>query len=126
NAAGLLRTLVFDLLAYSQVSTRVAHFGRIDLGRVVTEVLADLDVAISDAAAVIDVGALSTIDADELEMRQLMQNLIGNAIKYRRVDTPPQVRITAERPRGPVCSIVIADNGIGFRQVYAEKVFKMF
>ncbi len=126
SAAGRMRTLVDDLLQYSQVSTRVARFVPIDLGRTVREVIADLDTAIADAGGRVEVGELPVIDADELEMRQLMQNLIGNALKYRRAEASPVVIVNAENASGPVCTITVTDNGIGFKQEYAEKVFKMF
>jgi signal transduction histidine kinase len=59
-------------------------------------------------------------------MRQLLQNLVGNALKYRRTDKPPVVRISCSSPDRQHCTITVADNGIGFNQEYAEKIFKMF
>lgn len=126
SAAGRMRTLIDDLLLYSQFSTRMARFVPTDLGRIAREVIADLDTAITDAEGRIDVGELPVLDADALEMRQLLQNLLGNALKYRRADTPPVVILSATNPRGPVCTICVSDNGIGFKQEYATKVFKMF
>ena len=115
-----------DLLMYSKVTTRVARFARTDLGRVAREVVTDLETSIADAGARVEIGELPVIDADSLEMRQLLQNLIGNAIKYRRSGETPVITLEAERAAGPVCSIRVRDNGIGFKQEYAEKVFKMF
>ncbi len=126
SAAGRMRTLVDDLLLFSQVSTRVARFVPTDLGRIAREVIADLDTVIGDAEGRIEVGELPVLEADALEMRQLLQNLLGNAFKYRRADTPPVVRLSATNPRGPICSITVTDNGIGFKQEYADKIFKMF
>jgi len=126
SAAQRMRILVNDLLQYSQVSTRVARFVPTDLSRIAREVIADLDTAISDAGGRIEVGDLPVIESDGLEMRQLLQNLIGNALKYRRAGTPPIVILAATNPGGPICSITVSDNGIGFKQEYAEKVFKMF
>jgi signal transduction histidine kinase len=125
SAAGRMRALVDDLLAYSQVSTRVARFARVDLGQVARDVISDLEVAIADCTATIGVAPLPVIDADEREMRQLLQNLIANALKYRRADAVPVVQISADAA-GSACTIRITDNGIGFKQEYAEKVFKMF
>lgn len=126
SAAGRMRMLIDDLLMYSKVTTRVARFARTDLGRVAREVVTDLETSIADAGARVEIGELPVIDADSLEMRQLLQNLIGNAIKYRRSGGTPVITLEAERAAGPVCSIRVRDNGIGFKQEYAEKVFKMF
>lgn len=126
NAAGRMRTLVNDLLMYSQVTTRIARFVRTDLGQIAQEVVADLETAIAEAGGRVEIGELPVLEADALEMRQMLQNLIGNAIKYRRVDVPPVVALSAMNLRGPVCTIVVQDNGIGFKQEYAEKIFKMF
>ncbi|MEX2182303.1 MAG: ATP-binding protein [Gemmatimonadaceae bacterium] len=125
-AAARMRTLIDDLLLYSQFTTRVTQFAPIDLGRVAREVIADLDTAIADADAKVEVGSLPVLDADALEMRQLLQNLIGNALKYRRPGRQPVVILSATNGRGPVCSITVSDNGIGFKQQYANKIFKMF
>ena len=126
NAAGRMRTLVNDLLMFSQVTTRVARFVRTDLGRIAREVVADLETAIADAGGRVEIGELPLLEGDELEMRQLLQNLIGNAIKYRQPGVPPVVTLSATGLRGPVCAISVQDNGIGFKQEYAEKIFKMF
>jgi light-regulated signal transduction histidine kinase (bacteriophytochrome) len=126
NAAARMRTLVQDVLAYSQVTTRVQPFAPTDLAWVAREVIADLEMAVSESAGRIDVGALPIIDADALQMRQLLQNLLGNAIKYRRKDTPPVVQLMCSSPDGNRCTITVADNGIGFNQDYADKIFKMF
>lgn len=126
NAADRMRTLINDLLEYSQVSTRVSRFVRTDLGAIVREVIFDLDIAISEAGGRVELAALPVIDADALQMRQLFQNLIGNALKYRRPGVAPVVRVSATDLDGPVCAISVTDNGIGFRQEYAEKIFRMF
>ncbi len=126
NAAGRMRTLINDLLVYSQVSTRVASFVPIDLGLIAREVIMDLDTAITEAGGRVELGALPEVEADALQMRQLIQNLLSNAIKYRRPDVPSVVRITSESTSGSMCTFTVTDNGIGFKQEYAEKVFKMF
>ena len=126
NAANRMRTLVNDLLMFSQVTTRVARFVRTDLGQIAQEVVADLETVIAEAGGRVEIGELPVLEADALEMRQLFQNLIGNAIKYRQVDVPPVVTLSATNLRGPVCTIEVKDNGIGFKQEYAEKIFKMF
>ncbi len=126
GAALRMRTLINDLLLYSQVSTHIQSFTPTDLSGVARDVLADLETVVADAGARVEVGALPVIDADSLQMRQLFQNLLGNAIKYRRPDVPSLVRLSAERPDAQYCIITVADNGIGFHQDHADKIFRMF
>jgi len=126
SAAGRMRTLINDLLAYAQVTTRVQPFVSTDVARIAREVILDLEAAIADVGGRIDVGELPVIDADPIQMRQLLQNLLGNAIKYRRKDTPPVVKLNCTFPGGRRCTITVEDNGIGFNEQYAEKIFKMF
>jgi PAS domain S-box-containing protein len=126
NAAGRMRVLINDLLAYSQLTTRVQPFVPTDLSRIAREVISDLETAIAEANGRVEVETLPVIDADPLQMRQLLQNLLGNALKYRRQDTPPVVQLRCAFPDGQQCTITVTDNGIGFNQEYAEKIFRMF
>ena len=126
DAATRMRTLVGDLLTYSQVTTRVPTFSATDLSGVARDVVADLETVVSETGGRVEIGELPGIDADALQMRQLLQNLLGNALKYRRVDVPPFVRLGSTRPDGRHCAIVVEDNGIGFSQEHAEKIFRMF
>jgi light-regulated signal transduction histidine kinase (bacteriophytochrome) len=126
SAAARMRTLISDLLLYSQVTTRVHPFARTDLARVAREVIADLETSIAESGGRVEVGELPVIDADALQMRQLLQNLLGNALKYRRQDTPPIVRLTCSSPGSSVCTIAVTDNGIGFNEKHAAKIFGMF
>jgi len=125
SAAGRMRTLVSDVLLYSQVTTRPHPFVRTDLGRVAREVIADLETSIAESGGRVDVGELPVIDADALQMRQLLQNLLGNALKYRQKDTPPLVQLASSNG-GPNCTITVADNGIGFNEKHSGKMFRMF
>jgi light-regulated signal transduction histidine kinase (bacteriophytochrome) len=126
SAAKRMRFLVNDLLTYSQVTTKVQPFTSTDLSGIAREVCADLETSITEAQGQVDLGELPVIDADALQMRQLLQNLIGNAIKYRQKDIPPVVRIASSRPDPAYCAITVADNGIGFNSEHAEKIFRMF
>jgi signal transduction histidine kinase len=92
---------------------------------VTNEVLEDLSAAIERAGAVVHVGELPTIDADALQMRQLMQNLISNALKFRRQDVIPEVTIDATVGDGKV-QLTVRDNGIGFEPQYSVRIFRVF
>jgi PAS domain S-box-containing protein len=137
NAAGRMQTLINDLLEYSQVTTRPEPPQPVDLGRVVAEVLSDLDERIRGSAGQVLVGPLPTILARPLQMRQLFQNLIANALKFHPAGVPPEVHVDAVsrgdlrgskgRPdRMPVWEIRVRDNGIGFDEKHAEKIFAPF
>jgi len=107
------------------VTTRVQPFVATDLAGIAREVITDLETALADAGGRVDVGPLPVIEADALQMRQLLQNLLTNAIKYRREDIPPVVRVRATNGGGQ-CRITVSDNGIGFQAEHAEKIFRMF
>ncbi len=126
NAAARMRTLVQDVLAYSQVTTRIQPFAATDLSWVAREVIGDLESSIAESGALIDVGALPVIQADALQMRRLLTNLLSNAIKYRRPGVSPIVRLRYENDGPDACRIAVADNGIGFEAKYAERIFEMF
>ena len=126
SAADRMRTLISDLLRYSQVSARVQPLVRTDLARIAGEVVADLETTIAESGGRVEIGTLPVIDADALQMRQLLQNLLGNALKYRRTDVPPVVRLSGASPGGRNCTITVADNGIGFNEQHAAKIFGMF
>ncbi len=100
----------------------------IDLDAVVTSVLDDLEVRLQDSGAAVEVGALPSLWADPAQMRVLFQNLIANALKFHRPGIPPTVRVFAEPGDGlpPVHRIVVEDEGIGFEQEHAERIFNAF
>ncbi|MEN6545406.1 MAG: PAS domain S-box protein [Armatimonadia bacterium] len=136
NAADRMSGLINALLAYSRVTTKAQPFSPVNLSDVVREVLSDLEVAIEEAGAAVEVGELPTIDADASQMRQLLQNLIGNALKFRREGVPPRVRIEAETIPAPtaegapavsnVMRLRVIDNGIGFDERFADRIFEVF
>jgi signal transduction histidine kinase len=138
NAAERMQRLIDDLLDFSRVTHRGKEFQRVDLGKITEEVLADLEVRVGELNAHVEVGDLPVIDADATQMRQLLQNLVGNALKFHREGEPPIVRISADvisarEPRFPAeatagdcCVITVQDNGIGFDEQYAERVFTAF
>ena len=126
DAAARMRALIGDLLAYSQIRTHAAGFAPTSLAAIAREVVADLETAVSDTGGRIEVGTLPAIDADALQMRQLVQNLLSNALKFRRPDVAPVIQLGASISRDGVCTITVTDNGIGFKQEHDEKIFRMF
>jgi signal transduction histidine kinase len=136
NAAGRMRILIQDLLDFSRVASKSQPFSAVNLNEIVTGVLSDLETRIDETHSSIHVGELPILDADPLQMRQLFQNLIGNAIKFRQIEKPLKVEIQSKslkiienngQPKGmDVYQITIADNGIGFEQKYTDRIFRVF
>ncbi|UCD35532.1 MAG: hypothetical protein JSU90_01495 [Nitrospiraceae bacterium] len=134
SATGRMRNLIQGLLAFSRVTTKAQPFKKVDIGKVITGVLSDLEMRIQDTGGHVEVAQLPIIDADPLQMQQLFQNLIGNALKFHNKDHPPLVRVSAEpsgdngvhaRP-GRYYRIIVEDNGIGFDNKYEERIFGVF
>jgi signal transduction histidine kinase len=138
NAAARMQQLISDLLDFSRVTHRGKEFEAVNLGEVTRDVVADLEARVVELDAQIELGDLPTIQADKTQMRQLMQNLVGNALKFHREGEAPVVRIhadviPAQAPRFPAevtaaerCVITVQDNGIGFDEKHAERVFTAF
>jgi signal transduction histidine kinase len=128
NATARMQTLIDDLLTLSRVSTEARSVQAVDLGRVVREVLADLETRIEATGAEIEVDPLPRLPADATHMRQLFQNLISNALKFVGPGVPPRVRISAERVADPPgwWRIAVRDNGIGFEDKYLDRIFTVF
>ncbi len=125
SSASRMRRLINDLLEYSRVTTKGRPFDNISLTQVAADVVSDLETGVQDAGAALEIGALPEVRGDMLQVRQLFQNLIGNAIKFRRADAPPQVRVSAERD-GEHVVLSFADNGIGFDEKYLDRIFTPF
>ncbi|MDE3134350.1 MAG: hypothetical protein KGL15_09810 [Acidobacteriota bacterium] len=125
RAAERMQVLIQDLLQFSRVTTKPRPFAPVDLNRVTAEILEDISIELEDSDAAVTVGALPTVSADELQMRQLLLNLISNAVKFRRDGVRPEITISGETI-GDRARIVVADNGIGFEQQYAERIFRVF
>jgi signal transduction histidine kinase len=128
-AAQRMQTLISDLLSFSRVTTQAQPFAPVDLGVIVRDVMVDLEARVESSGGVVEVGELPTIDADATQMRQLFQNLIANALKFRRKDVPPVVRVSSSLARGgdrPAFEVRVADNGIGFDEKYLDRIFSVF
>lgn len=119
-----MQKLIEGLLSYSRIS-HGAEFGRVDTNAVFAGAIANLAAAIGESEAVVEAGALPTVRGDEIQLTQLFQNLIGNAVKYRKTDTRPHVRVSAER-RGKEWLFSVRDNGIGIDPQYFDRIFHVF
>ena len=124
-AAERMQRLIEDLLKFSRVSTQGRPFTQVDLGAVARDVLSDLETQVSDAGAVVRIGRLPVIEADSLQMQQLLQNLISNAIKFRKEGVAPEIDV-AGGIDGPSARITVRDNGIGFEPRYNLRIFRVF
>lgn len=130
-AAGRMQELIEDLLMYSRVNASQRPFVPTDLNQVVAEACNTLELQIEEAHATFHLDLLPAIDADKIQMLQLFQNLIGNALKYRREGVPPVITIAIAEPSKPgtednLLYLSCQDNGIGFEPQYAEQIFEPF
>jgi PAS domain S-box-containing protein len=130
SASARMRTLIDDLLTFSRVIRSSEPFVSVDLSRIAKEVLGDLELRLEKSGANIEVGNLPKIEADALQMRQLLLNLLTNALKFQPPGAHPVVKVQARTfnlPSGEeMCELTVADNGIGFEEKYLEKIFAVF
>jgi PAS domain S-box-containing protein len=126
DSASRMNKLIEGILAYSSASNETSLFTMVELAPILKDVLKDLEVLIEAKKAVITISPLPTLYANPFQMRQLFQNLIGNALKYSRVNVPVRIVIDAENIGNNKVKIKVADNGIGFSNEYADKIFEIF
>jgi signal transduction histidine kinase len=136
KSAERMQTLITDLLAYSRLSANVKP-EKTDLNIVLQEVLSDFDYLIERKNAIVKTGGLPTIDSIPSQLRQVFQNLIGNALKFSGNVETPVIEISSELiktkdfdgeadPDGKYCRIMVSDNGIGFDEIYLDRIFIIF
>ncbi|MGZ7116827.1 MAG: sensor histidine kinase, partial [Methanobacterium sp.] len=127
NAAIRMQTLINDLLQYSRVTTQAKEFQSVDVNEVLETVLSNLKTSIDENNAEITVDKHPTVMADDSQLVQLFQNLIGNAIKFKKVEEPPRIHISARKDEDNNEYVFsVADNGIGMEPQYAERIFVIF
>ena len=124
GGAKRMQALVDGLLHYSRVGTKDAAATELDVTAVVTEALANLHQHIEEAAAVVEVGPMPVVVADRVQLAQVFQNLLDNAVKFRGA-TPPKVSFTC-RDAGSEWEFAVRDNGIGIDPKHAERIFGVF
>ncbi len=139
-ASERMSILIKDLLTFSRITTYSHITADIPLDRVINRVLDDLEVAIQEAKASLEVESLPSIMGDESQLRQLFQNLLSNALKFRQPQTRLRIRISAQlvagtdlppslktaRPAASYHLICVEDNGIGFDEMYLDRIFQVF
>jgi signal transduction histidine kinase len=133
-----MQNLITDLLTFSRVTTKAQPFTPVDLAHSAREVMDDLEGRLEMTKGRVELGNLPTIDAEPVQIRQLLQNLIGNALKFRRPEVPPVVKISAkifsgvlpqadkDAPEQKLCELMVSDNGIGFEEKYLDRIFNVF
>lgn len=139
TSADRMKTLISDLLTFSRLSDHEESFIASDLGKIVTDVLVDFDLLISQKNASIHTGKLPVIEAIPMQMHQLFYNLINNALKFSRPHVPPEISISSKELSGQELAlysnlnqqlryyeIIVSDNGIGFSEQYADVIFTIF
>ena len=139
-SASRMSVLIKDLLTYSRISTQQDSSATVSLTSVINAVLADLDLAIQETVALVRVDSLPTVQGDKSQLGQLFQNLLNNALKFRKTGQTPQISITCQtiaatdlppsvwptREAIAYYRIDVADNGIGFDEQYVDRIFQVF
>jgi signal transduction histidine kinase len=125
EGAARIKNLIKDLLAYSRINTDAREFQPTDTGAVLRQVLDNLQIAIRETNAQVTHDELPTVEADVTQLEQVFQNLIENAIKYRRNDEPPKIHVTAEK-KDDQWLFKICDNGMGIDPGFHDQVFVAF
>jgi len=125
DGARRMQDLINDLLAFSRVGRTTEAFEDVDLAAVTEEVLAVFADRVEAEDATVNVGPLPTVRGDRRLLGQVMQNLVGNALKFRRPEEPPEVDVSCTDEDG-MYTITVADNGIGIAPEYADQIFTIF
>ena len=125
KSAKQMTELVDGLLDYSRVNARTERFGPVDTARTIALIKDNLNAAIAESGARITTGFLPVVQGDAIQLLQLLQNLIANSIKYRRLDVPPVIDIRCEA-EGELWHFTVTDNGIGIEPEFYEQIFAIF
>lgn len=135
SASERMSLLINDLLSFSRVTTKRNPFARVNLNTILSKVLEDLEFALEESGGKVECSGLPTIDADSTQIGQVFMNLISNSLKFRRPEVAPVISISFElgdhckvdpADEREWCCIYVKDNGIGFEQEYADRVFNLF
>ncbi len=121
-----MQLLIDDLLQLSKVTRKTLQFSPNNLRDVIMSAIRDLEPYIKSCKATVHVGDTMVIDCDPMQLHQLFLNLIENAVKFHKPDTLPIVSISAKELDNNCCEILVTDNGIGFDEMYLDRIFKVF
>lgn len=121
-----MKDLIDDLLDFSRITTHSTPFQPVDLNKVVSEVLSDLEVQIESTQGRVEVETLPSVEGERFQMRQLFQNLISNSLKYHRDEVPPVVKVKYAGFENNFEEIHIEDNGKGFDEKHLDRIFRPF
>jgi PAS domain S-box-containing protein len=126
QASGRMRAMITDLLGLSRVTTQGRPFIEVDLKKSAARALSDLDERLKKTGGRVDICDLPTIAADPIQMEQLFQNLISNALKFHKPGIPPTIKISSQYLLPTSVQIMVEDNGIGFDSSQVETAFQPF
>jgi len=124
-AAGRMKDLIRDLLSYSQLQQQKILFEEVDMNEMFQKVFEELELVIQEKNAVIQKENFPSIHGNQIRLHQLFVNLVGNALKYSKPETPPVIMITSTVSSKTI-TINVRDNGIGFDEKYKEQIFDLF
>ncbi|RPJ45040.1 MAG: histidine kinase, partial [Chloroflexi bacterium] len=115
----------------SRVNRQGRPFEKVDLAEITTEAVSDLEMQIQRTKGAVVIETLPTIEADPVQIHQVLLNLIGNALKFHQPEVPPLVRVSSKvlkspGPKGDMVSIEVHDNGIGFEEEHFERILQPF
>ncbi len=129
DSSSRMSILIEDLLTFSRLSQGDTSFQAVNLNSILNQILIDLEIAIKEKNAIITIGALPTINGVELQLGQVFQNLISNSLKFSRPNVAPVININCtetDYEGVKYNQITYSDNGIGFKEEYAQKIFELF
>jgi hypothetical protein len=125
SASQRMRSLIQDLLLFSQINSEELKYNEVDLNKIAQEALQDFEIAIEEKGAVLTIQPLPAIKGDERMMRQLFENIISNSLKYSNTTTHPVIDISCQQ-KGQFFELSFKDNGIGFDEQYLPQMFTLF
>ncbi|MGB8192292.1 MAG: ATP-binding protein [Chitinophagaceae bacterium] len=137
DSSARMKTLIIDILNYSKLSADSQVSECVDLNEIISELIEDFELLLKEKGAKIDAGKMPCIDVNRGQIRQVFQNILSNALKFSKADTPPLISISSklikekafssdEQQNGDYCLISIRDNGIGFNDKYVQNIFSLF
>ena len=126
SAAARMQALIIDLLNYSRVNSRGQPLQRQDLNQLLGEVLVDMETVLEQTQAKVEYPPLPAVLGDASQLRQVLQNLLSNALKFQAPGNPPLIRLSVEQQDSGGWTLCIADNGIGFEEKYLDRIFTPF